>query len=448
MALTAITPSSLAFLSPQSSSSSTTTRRLHQQHHGPQHHHESGTTTTTSSGGSPTTRRRSLSSSSSYDRDELSLTDFELTTPDADVLDLRPGQRLVCVGDVHGDADALRTALSAAGLIERHRDGDDRDCVWTGDDAVLVQTGDVLDRGDAELECWRTLASLSRPAADAGGAVVVLYGNHEVMNCMGDFHYTTGDSEYRRFMERLLGNTYDDDDEDDKKNDEPQTNTGSLLDLLNPPRHQPARQAVYEPGTGLLVHPLLGRLKVAVKVGRTLCVHAGLTAQHLSEGGLTGLNTRARRWVEDGGSFPAAFAGSDGPVWTREYSHPCNVQPTSPSAAQHLDGALFCAGADRMVVGHTVQTDGINAALDGRVWRIDTGASRGVSDGVPECLEVVRDVTTGREIVSVITGDGRRLSADRRRARDPVLVERVAQAVTDNVTTPVAEAVLGVELDK
>src|SRR4051812_15859317 len=50
-------------------------------------------------------------------------------------------KRLVAIGDLHGDIAATRSALKAAGAI------DDKDA-WIGGPLVIVQTGDVLDRGD------------------------------------------------------------------------------------------------------------------------------------------------------------------------------------------------------------------------------------------------------------------------------------------------------------
>ena len=52
-------------------------------------------------------------------------------------------KRVVAIGDLHGDLAAARSALKAGGLI------DDKDA-WTGKDTVVVQTGDILDRGDDE----------------------------------------------------------------------------------------------------------------------------------------------------------------------------------------------------------------------------------------------------------------------------------------------------------
>jgi hypothetical protein len=41
-------------------------------------------------------------------------------------------------------------------------------------------------------------------------------------------------------------------------------------------------------------------------------------------------------------------------------------------------------GAERMVVGHTIQEQGINSACGDRVFRIDVGMSQGCGDSDPE----------------------------------------------------------------
>src|SRR5215468_9336955 len=62
-------------------------------------------------------------------------------------------KRLVAIGDLHGDLAAMRAALRAAGAID---DGDR----WVGGELVVVQTGDVLDRGDDEQAMLDLLARL------------------------------------------------------------------------------------------------------------------------------------------------------------------------------------------------------------------------------------------------------------------------------------------------
>lgn len=86
--------------------------------------------------------------------------------------------RIVAVGDIHGDYDALRAILHEAGLV-------DDAGRWTGGDTVLVQTGDYTDRGEKVREVLDFLMALETKARAAGGRVEVLLGNHEAMNLIG-----------------------------------------------------------------------------------------------------------------------------------------------------------------------------------------------------------------------------------------------------------------------
>ncbi len=95
-----------------------------------------------------------------------------------------PARRIVAVGDIHGAYEAFRALLAKAELI----DGNDR---WAGGDAMLVQTGDFLDRGAGAIRVAEWLMELQRQAPEAGGEVVVLLGNHEVMNLIGDMRDVT-----------------------------------------------------------------------------------------------------------------------------------------------------------------------------------------------------------------------------------------------------------------
>jgi Calcineurin-like phosphoesterase len=88
--------------------------------------------------------------------------------------------RIVAVGDVHGAFEPFVDILQKAGLIDAKRQ-------WTGGAAVLVQTGDVFDRGTGVRESLDLLMRLEDEARRAGGRVEALLGNHEVMNLLGDF---------------------------------------------------------------------------------------------------------------------------------------------------------------------------------------------------------------------------------------------------------------------
>jgi hypothetical protein len=55
----------------------------------------------------------------------------------------------------------------------------------------MLQVGDVLDRGDQELQILYYLERLQQEAEWAGGKLHVLNGNHETMNVMGYHRYAT-----------------------------------------------------------------------------------------------------------------------------------------------------------------------------------------------------------------------------------------------------------------
>ena len=58
---------------------------------------------------------------------------------------------------------------------------------WTGGDTIVVQLGDILDRGDAEIASLMLFRQLGRQAAQDGGSIHILNGNHESLNVCGDF---------------------------------------------------------------------------------------------------------------------------------------------------------------------------------------------------------------------------------------------------------------------
>ena len=114
-----------------------------------------------------------------------------------------PG-RVVALGDVHGDSGQARRALSIAGVLGEG--GDAVNPEWVGGDTVVVQVGDVLDRGDDEIAILILLQKLHKQAEKEGGAVYILNGNHEVLNVSGDFRYVTQGAfqESMRFGEHLV----------------------------------------------------------------------------------------------------------------------------------------------------------------------------------------------------------------------------------------------------
>jgi Calcineurin-like phosphoesterase len=91
---------------------------------------------------------------------------------------------VVAIGDVHNDFDDFVAILRHTGLIDTQNH-------WTGGKTTFVQVGDLLDRGPKPREVLDLMMALEKEAAQAGGRVVSLLGNHEMMNIMGDLRYVT-----------------------------------------------------------------------------------------------------------------------------------------------------------------------------------------------------------------------------------------------------------------
>lgn len=236
-------------------------------------------------------------------------------------------KRAVAIGDLHGDFDAARAALRTAGAI-------DANDTWIGKDLTIIQTGDVLDRGDGESKILELLERLATDAGAQGGAVIQLIGNHELMNAAHDFRYVT---------------------------------EGGAKDFDGDRQHELAPGGKW--AKRFANHNVIAIVPTAG--GDTVLSHAGVTAEwatHLDE-----VNEHARCWLdgqEGGADNPTtALTSDDSPVWTRVWGGP-QVDCTA------LAAVLDKLGAKRMVVAHTPQPEGISALCDGALWRIDVGLAK------------------------------------------------------------------------
>ena len=222
---------------------------------------------------------------------------FELPeTPDE--MELAPGQRVVAVGDIHGNYCLLVRCLQAADLIAWTKKetessiGDDvEEWNWIGGNTILVQVGDLVDRGDEEVKVFLLLARLGREALKSGGAVVVLWGNHEVDNACGLFTYARFyDTPWVDALGSILAKEHG-------------PNWQEQVRILSKSKsdwnqtRDPARWPAFRPG-GMLAKPFLSKLKIMAKVGKTVFVHAGFHARHIAQyGGIATMNEVARNWI-------------------------------------------------------------------------------------------------------------------------------------------------------
>ena len=228
--------------------------------------------------------------------------------------------RVVAIGDLHADLPTTLGVLQLAGLVDERGQ-------WIGGDTIVVQTGDQTDRGPDSKEVLELLMALQGQAAAAGGQVIVLLGNHEVMNLRGDLRYVS-----------------------------PQ----DVQDFGSPQQRALAFSADGALGAWLRERPMVAQ------VGDAVFVHGGITPR-FAKLGISGMNALASGVVS--GRLPGTQLGDDSPIWYRGYLQ-------GEGACQELELALESLGAERMVVGHTTQRTGrIAVGCDGRILGIDTGIS-------------------------------------------------------------------------
>ena len=306
-------------------------------------------------------------------------------------------KRIVAVGDLHGDYQAWLTIARSAGLI-------DAGGRWAGGHTTLVQLGDIVDRQPESLKIIRSLQQLQKEAPRSGGRVVVVLGNHEAMNLLGDFRYVTP-GEFAAFATPNSATVRD------RVYEQNRAAFEKAAQAANPAATpQQVRDAwLAQHPLGWVEHKLawlpsgdLGRWAArnpaVVKIDGTLFVHGGLSAEY-SKISLDEINKRVATAMAAADGSPSTILYDPlGPLWyrglvTRDPDAEevrGKAMPPQPAltSAQEFDAVLAAFRAQRMVVGHTPDLKGIEIIDGGRLARVDTGISRAYG-GVLSWLEIV-----------------------------------------------------------
>jgi hypothetical protein len=353
--------------------------------------------------------------------------------------------RVLAVGDIHGSLDGLVTILTRTKLIDDSRR-------WSGGTATLVQTGDYTDRGVEVRAVMDLLMALEPQARKGGGQLIVLLGNHEVMNLVGETRDVTpeifatfadGESEERREnawrQYEQLAKTR-------------QAAGGQVPDVYlqtrdawmaaHPPGYLEYREALGPRGT---YGRWLRSKAPAVRIAGTAFMHAGIDPS-ASEITLEDVNDQVKQELARFDAYVRALVdrklalpffslqevvgvtvaelkiatdklaadkeGREAPAptldsrWLREAVAVFEIDkwailaPDGPmwfrgyatwpdTAGPQVTTALERLRADRIVVAHTPQPKtGIVARFDNRVFIIDSGMLASVYKGRPSALEI------------------------------------------------------------
>jgi hypothetical protein len=264
-------------------------------------------------------------------------------------------EKVVAVGDLHGDFDQFVAVLKSASLVDDQNN-------WTGGKTHLVQTGDSLDRGPTSRKIMDLLMVLEQQAANSGGYVHALLGNHESMNMIGDFRYTSP-GEYASFRdqnsEKIRDEAYR---REGQGQDRAQWNTTHPLGYFE---HRAALAPNGRYGKWLLGHDCV------IKINSTLFLHGGISPKYVSQK-IRQINDEVRSELKQGDKLEAGIVRDlDGPLWYRGLAQ-ANEKELEP----HVNKVLKNFGVEQIVVSHTFAATVITSRFDRRVILIDIGISR------------------------------------------------------------------------
>lgn len=276
-------------------------------------------------------------------------------------------ERVVAIGDLHGDYKQYLNVMRSAGLINKSGK-------WAGGKTHLVQTGDLLDRGDDSRKIVDHLVKLAKQAKKKGGYVHLLIGNHEAMNVIGDLRYVTR-GEFKAFASRNASRLQDMQWQSQVEWMRVNVLTFEETDLdayrkeweqrvpLGWVEHRQAWALTGDYGKWVKGNP------VAIQVNDTIFLHGGISEKYC-QFSLQSLTEQVIAAMESyNPSLTSIVDDPWGPLWYRGLAQEEEAEVFS----QTLDNILNRYGARRIVVGHTPTGGVVWPRFDQRVVVNDTG---------------------------------------------------------------------------
>jgi hypothetical protein len=297
-------------------------------------------------------------------------------------------EKIVAVGDLHGDYENFVKILKGTGLVNR-------ELHWTGGKTHLVQMGDVMDKGPEAKKILDLLMSLEKEAEDSGGRVHALIGNHEEVNITGIAFDYPGYVMVEQFVSFLPDKLREKKEREFRKKALRGAPPGSkpLVGSVESfrgyweetikndslARKEYLRNFNERYGKWILQH------NAVIKINDVIFVHGGIS-ERFSKWTLEDLNAVLRRELDllrlilmSSVPLPPDLSlevvyQSDGPLWYRELAVEDEI-----AYQQDVETILSNLGAKYMVIAHTpivIHTKAEMSRFQGKVWIIDTGISR------------------------------------------------------------------------
>jgi len=285
--------------------------------------------------------------------------------------------RVIAIGDLHGDYEQYRAVMIMAKLI-------DQNGAWIGGRTHLVQTGDIPDRGPDSLKIIRELQSLKKAARKARGYVHLLIGNHEAMNVYGDLRYVhTGEYQvlvdekslakqtdyYERFISYMAGNS-------------PETLVDEAFKsqwMDRYPLGYVEHRVLWSPGGEIA--KWVARNNAVIKINDVLFLHGGINP-HLPYMSIRDINKSITRDLKN---LPLPEGSlvemEDSPLWYRGLAR--SPEETELPALVKM---LEFYDANHIVMGHSPTRGVIFPRFDSRAIIVDVGLAAHYGSGMAALL--------------------------------------------------------------
>jgi hypothetical protein len=276
---------------------------------------------------------------------------------------LPPVERIIVLGDIHGDFDVLLECLIKADVINSKTE-------WIGGNTVVVQVGDQIDscRFDGKNDCsnpknipkfynqdlpndikiLKFMTDLHKKAQEKGGAIYSLIGNHELMNVTGDMNYVS----YSNIISH--------------------SSTGNVEEGIK------NRKALFSPGNEM-ANFLACTRKIALIIGDNLFVHAGIVPYITEKYGLDDINRILTLFLlkefDNTDIIKELLMSSHSPLWTRVFGKSKlfgKSKQVKDNCDELMDPLKKIYQVGRIYVGHTPQLEtGIQNTCEEKIWLTD-----------------------------------------------------------------------------
>jgi hypothetical protein len=278
---------------------------------------------------------------------------------------LPPVNRIIVIGDLHGDLDITLRTLKIANLIDNHNN-------WIGEDTVVVQVGDQIDRCRYNgIPCSQKEATLNDEGSDIiilelftklhnqaqkyGGAVYSLLGNHELMNVQNDLRYVSYEG-LRQFDNYKIN--------------------GNIIQ-----NGEDARGMLFSPGNKY-AELLACTRQVVLIIGSNIFIHGGILPSLVKKYNVKSINEIMTLYLlneikHNDKLYQDIFNSQDySPLWDRLQSMMV-INNDDNSCDETILPLQHIYNVNNIYVGHTPNlNNGISSACNNKIWLTDYGASK------------------------------------------------------------------------